>query len=72
MRSVKTVANGWTKRTFGPDSISPEVDEDKAYPPKMGEEFEREGIVTRAKLAFGDPLEEIVTWGTEEVAIGWR
>ena len=56
------VADGWAARTFGPDAISPEINEDKAYLTKVREEFEREGIVTRAELAFGDPVEEIVKW----------
>ena len=56
------VADGWAARTFGPDAISPEVNEDKAYLTKVREEFEREGIATRAELAFGDPVEEIVKW----------
>ena len=67
------VADGWAARTFGPDAVSPEVEEDKAYLSKVREEFEREGIVTRAELAFGDPVEEIVKWvgrrGCELVAM---
>ena len=56
------VADGWAARTFGSDAISPEVDEDKAYLAKVRAEFEREGIETRAELAFGDPVQEIVQW----------
>ncbi len=67
------VADGWAARTFGPDAVSPEVEEDKAYLFKVREEFEREGIVTRAELAFGEPVEEIVKWvgrrGCELVAM---
>lgn len=67
------VADGWAARTFGPDAVSPEVEEDKAYLSKVREELEREGIVTRAELAFGDPVEEIVKWvgrrGCELVAM---
>lgn len=67
------VADGWAARTFGPDAISPEVDEDKAYLARVREEFEREGISAKAELAFGDPVEEIVKWvgrkGCELVAM---
>ena len=56
------VADGWAARTFGPDAISPEVDEDKAYLAKIRAEFEQAGIETRAELAFGDPVQEIVGW----------
>src|SRR5258708_7735625 len=56
------VADGWAARTFGPDAISPEVDEDKAYLSKVRAEFERAGIETRAELAFGEPVQEIVRW----------
>ena len=54
------VADGWAARTFGPDAVSPEVDEDKAYLAGIRAEFEKEGIPTRAELAFGDPVQEIV------------
>ena len=54
------VADGWAARTIGPDAVSPEVDEDKAYLAGIREQFEIEGIRTRAELAFGDPVQEIV------------
>ena len=60
------VADGWAARTFGADAISPEVDEDKAYLSKVRAEFEREGIETRAELAFGEPVQEIVQWVNRE------
>lgn len=56
------VADGWAARTFGPDAISPEVEEDKAYLAKVRLELEQAGIETRAELAFGDPVQEIVGW----------
>ncbi len=67
------VADGWAARTFGPDAISPEVNEDKAYLAQVRAEFEMEGIPTKAELAFGEPVEEIVKWvgrkGCELVAM---
>ncbi len=60
------VADGWAARTFGPDAISREVDEDKAYLRQMELEFEREGITVQAELAFGDPVKEIVRWVREK------
>jgi nucleotide-binding universal stress UspA family protein len=56
------VADGWAARTFGPEAISAEVDEDKAYLEKIRSEFEREGIRAEAELAFGNPATEIVRW----------
>lgn len=56
------VADGWAARTFGSDAVSPEVDEDKAYLATIRAEFERDGIASRAELAFGDPVQEIVRW----------
>jgi nucleotide-binding universal stress UspA family protein len=56
------VATGWAARTYGPDAISPEIDEDKAYLAKVRAEFVAEGIPTEAELAFGEPAKEIVRW----------
>ena len=56
------VADGWAARTFGPDAVSPEVAEDKAYLSKIRDAFVKDGIETRAELAFGEPVVEIVNW----------
>ena len=56
------VADGWAARTFGPDAVSPEVVEDRAYLESVRQEFAGEGISTTAELAFGDPATEIVRW----------
>ncbi|HWE04330.1 MAG TPA: universal stress protein [Tepidisphaeraceae bacterium] len=60
------VADGWAARTFGPDAVSREVDEDKAYLQKIREEFERENIAVQTELAFGDPATQIVRWVQEK------
>jgi len=60
------VADGWAARTFGPDAISREVDEDKAYLESIRAEFEREGVTAAADLAFGDPAKQIVRWVQEK------
>jgi nucleotide-binding universal stress UspA family protein len=54
------VADGWAARTYGPDAVSPEITEDKAYLEKIRGEFETAGIPAEAELAFGDPAKEIV------------
>ena len=56
------VADGWAARTYGPDAISREIDEDTAYLLRIRQEFESEGINARAELAYGSPGEEIVKW----------
>jgi nucleotide-binding universal stress UspA family protein len=56
------VADGWAARTYGPDAISREIDEDKAYLAKVRAEFESQGTVTEAELLFGEPAKEIVRW----------
>jgi nucleotide-binding universal stress UspA family protein len=56
------VADGWAARTYGPDAISAEIDEDKAYLTKVRAEFEAQGTATDAELLFGDPAKEIVRW----------
>jgi nucleotide-binding universal stress UspA family protein len=56
------VADGWAARWYGPDAISREVEEDKAYLAKVHAEFASEGIETEAKLAYGNPVTEIVRW----------
>ena len=54
------VADGWAARMYGPDAVSPEVTEDKAYLEKVLAEFQTEGIPAEAALAYGDPSSEIV------------
>lgn len=56
------VADGWAARMYGPDAVSAEVTQDKAYLQKVLAEFQAEGIKTEASLAFGDPASEIVKW----------
>jgi nucleotide-binding universal stress UspA family protein len=56
------VADGWAARTYGPDAISPEINEDTAYLKKVRSEFQAEGIEATAELAYGDPGSEIVKW----------
>jgi universal stress protein A len=56
------VADGWAARMYGPDAVSPEVTQDKAYLEKVREEFQAAGIPAEAALAYGDPASEIVKW----------
>jgi universal stress protein A len=56
------VADGWAARMYGPDAVSPEVTQDKAYLEKIRAEFQAEGIPADAALAYGDPASEIVKW----------
>jgi nucleotide-binding universal stress UspA family protein len=56
------VADGWAARTYGPDAVSPEITEDKAYLEKILAEFQSLGIPTEAELAYGDPPAEIIKW----------
>lgn len=56
------VADGWAARMYGPDAVSPEVAEDKAYLEKVQAELQVEGISAEAALAYGDPASEIVKW----------
>ncbi len=60
------VADGWAARMYGPDAVSPEVAEDKAYLEKVQAEFQTEGIPAEAALAYGDPSNEIVRWVQEK------
>jgi nucleotide-binding universal stress UspA family protein len=59
------VADGWAARTHGPDAVSPEVDEDKAYLEKIRGELAADGFIVETHLAFGDPVTEIVRWVSE-------
>jgi nucleotide-binding universal stress UspA family protein len=56
------VADGWAARTYGPDAISPEIDEDSQYLMKVHDEFKAEGIPVECELAYGDPATEIIRW----------
>jgi nucleotide-binding universal stress UspA family protein len=56
------VADGWAAQTFGPDAVSPEVTDDRAYLEKVRAEFQSAGIATEVDLAFGDPGREILKW----------
>jgi nucleotide-binding universal stress UspA family protein len=60
------VADGWAARMYGPDAVSPEVSEDKAYLERVRTEFQVEGIPAEASLAYGDPASEIVKWVQQE------
>ncbi len=60
------VADGWAARMYGPDAVSPEVAEDKAYLEKVRGEFQSEGVPAEAALAYGDPASEIVKWVQQE------
>jgi len=56
------VADGWAARIFGPDAVSPEVVEDRAYLEKVKSEFRSDDIPAEAELAYGEPAQEIVKW----------
>jgi nucleotide-binding universal stress UspA family protein len=60
------VADGWAARMFGPDAISPEIAEDKAYLEKIQAEFQSAGLPAEAELAFGEPAKEIIKWVKEK------
>ena len=53
------VADGWAARAYGPDAISQEITDDKAYLQRIRAELQAEGIPTDAELAYGDPAREI-------------
>jgi nucleotide-binding universal stress UspA family protein len=56
------VATGVPAQFNGPDAGGEEVSEDTAYLKKIKSEFDAEGIPSRAELAFGDPVREIIKW----------
>jgi nucleotide-binding universal stress UspA family protein len=60
------VADGWAARTYGPEAISDEITEDKAYLEKIRHEFRAVGVKADAELAYGDPSQEIVKWVEKE------
>jgi nucleotide-binding universal stress UspA family protein len=60
------VADGWAARTYGPDAVSQEITEDKAYLEKTRTEFQSAGIAADVELAYGEPVTEIVRWVREK------
>jgi nucleotide-binding universal stress UspA family protein len=60
------VADGWAARIFGRDAISPEITEDTAYLEKVRNEFKSVSIPAEFRLAYGDPVKEIVEWVQNE------
>jgi nucleotide-binding universal stress UspA family protein len=60
------VADGWAARTYGPDAVSPEIDEDKAYLESIRAEFQNQGTPAESELAYGDPVKQIVRWVKEK------
>src|ERR1700730_12491030 len=60
------VATGWAARAYGPDAVSPEIEEDLSYLSKVCAELHEEGIKCELELAYGDPASEIVRWVKEK------
>lgn len=60
------VADGWAARWYGSDAVSREVEEDTTYLANVHAEFAASGIETEVKLAYGDPVTEIVRWVNEQ------
>jgi nucleotide-binding universal stress UspA family protein len=60
------VADGWAARIFGKDAISPEITEDTAYLEKVRNEFQSISIPAEFRLAYGEPVKEIVEWVNKE------
>jgi universal stress protein A len=60
------VADGWAARQYGPDAVSREITDDKAYLKDVASEFESESISVDVELAYGDPVTEIVKWVEEK------
>src|SRR5512140_551318 len=56
------VADGWAARTFGPDAVHTEINEDTAYLQQVLTEMQAAGIPAEAELAYGDPVQQIVKW----------
>jgi nucleotide-binding universal stress UspA family protein len=59
------VADGWAARTYGPEAVSREITEDKAYLESVRAELEADGIPAEAELAYGNPPSEIIRWVRE-------
>jgi nucleotide-binding universal stress UspA family protein len=62
--AILHVADGWAARWFGPNAVSREIDEDKAYLEAVRTRLAAEGLRVEAELAYGDPADEIVKWVT--------
>src|SRR6185503_12849344 len=60
------VADGWAARTYGPEAVSAEITEDKAYLESVRRELQEEGIQAETELAFRNPPSEIVKWVREK------
>lgn len=60
------VATGAPAQWLGPEAGGEEVREDSRYLTGVKAEYEAAGIPTRAELAFGDPVTEIVRWVQEK------
>ena len=60
------VADGWAARTYGPDAVSQEITEDKAYLQSVKEELQLKDIPVEAEMAYGDPPREITKWGEQK------
>jgi nucleotide-binding universal stress UspA family protein len=58
------VADGWAARTYGPDAVSAEINEDTAYLKKIQAEFLAANIPAEIELAYGNPATEIIKWVT--------
>jgi nucleotide-binding universal stress UspA family protein len=56
------VADGWAARTYGPDAVSQEITEDKAYLQSVREELQLKDIPVDTEMAYGDPAREITKW----------
>jgi nucleotide-binding universal stress UspA family protein len=59
------VATGVQAQWSGSDAGGEEIREDQAYLNRVRGEFADENIPVIAKLAFGDPVKEIVKWMQE-------
>jgi nucleotide-binding universal stress UspA family protein len=60
------VADGWAARLHGPDAVSREITEDRAYLAKVQADLEAEGFAVETHLAYGDPANEIIKWVQSE------
>jgi nucleotide-binding universal stress UspA family protein len=56
------VADGWAARTYGPDAVSQEINDDTRYLETIRAEFQDAGIAADSELAYGDPAKEIIRW----------
>jgi nucleotide-binding universal stress UspA family protein len=60
------VATGWAARTYGPDAVSPEINQDSAYLESIRAEFQAEGVTAEVELAYGEPVKQITGWVREK------